>query len=529
MGSARQVVPVIFDHAREIGRRTREGRLYRRQVILDLPHAPRWGDELELSIERINPKGHGVGSVEALVGPGAKAPRRFTVAVRRAVPGDRVRAAVETRRRGEIEARLAELLAPSPDRAVPACRHFGQREVPGQGCGGCTLQTLDYPAQLRAKEALVRRALAGVGLERDAVAPALGAEAPFRYRGKMELTFGVDHAGALALGLFPGGWHREVLALAECHLMSEVGAALIPVARRWAAELELPVYRSREGTGFLRGLTIREASRTDERMIELVTSPEDPVPTRGGPRAAAELAAELVDLLTSAAEGLGGRVTAAYWSVHHSQAGTPNRLEERHIAGAPVYHDVLALPGGRALRFAIHPRAFFQPNPRQAEVLCAQVIERLGAARAVLDLYCGAGTLGLCVAPYVEEVVGVEIVAESIANARANAAANGVTNVTWHVGDAGEVLRAQADAPWRSRLDAVVLDPPRAGLMPKALRELLELAPPRIVYVSCNPLALARDLAALSEAGYSLEGQVQPVDLFPQTAHVECIATLVRG
>lgn len=492
------------------------------------PRSPRYGDAVELTIARLGPKGEGEATLDLLVGP-QREPRTFLVDVRKAMVGDRVRAIVDGRHRRRLSARLDEVLAPSPDRIAPRCPHFGPREEPNRGCGGCTLQALAYPAQLEVKRGLIRRAMEDQGLDPDLVAPVRGADAPWEYRNKMEFSFGDDRERRFALGLYPTGWHNEVLSLTTCHLVSPATAGLVPRVRAWAEALGLAPYRARADEGFLRNLIIRDGKRTDERLVELVTTPDAVVATIDGPRPAEEVAAAFAEAVTAAAADLGGRVTSVYWTVHHAVAGQPSRLEERHLAGEPVYHDVLALPGGRSLRFAIHPRAFFQPNPRQAEVLVAEVLARLGDARVVLDLYCGTGTLGLCVAASGARVVGVELVADAIANARANAEANGLLDATeWLVGDVGEVLEREREAPWRAALDAVVVDPPRAGLAPRAIAELIAIGAPRIVYVSCSPTSLARDLAALRDGGYAIAGPITPVDLFPHTHHVENVVALDR-
>jgi 23S rRNA (uracil1939-C5)-methyltransferase len=199
------------------------------------------------------------------------------------------------------------------------------------------------------------------------------------------------------------------------------------------------------------------------------------------------------------------------------------------MGGAPVLHEVLKLPMGQALRFEIHPRAFFQPNTLQAEVLYAKVVEAAqldGGSQRVLDLYCGTGTIGLCLSPYCASVTGVELVADAVDNARRNASHNGLSNVTFHAGDAGDVL---SGALAGQTFDLVVVDPPRSGLKTSALEQLAALGIPRLVYVSCSPASLARDLRLLLGRGYVLDGPLEPVDMFPHTPHVETVARLVRA
>lgn len=496
--------------------------------VLALPHAPRWGDVFDLVIARLDGKGLGVAVVRATVGPGTAPPRRFRFLVRQALPGERVQARVVSRRRDEVEAVVDALLSPSPDRIAPRCVHVGPRDEPEKGCGGCTLQILSYAAQRDVKREIVRFALANAGVLDVEVSPTLGADETFRYRSKMEFSFGTNRERRLALGLYPAGWHRDVLRLSECHLVSEFTSRLLPVVRDLCEGEGYEPYFARKDTGFLRLLTVRESPRTGERLVELTTTGAEAAVTAAGERPAAEVARRIGDAVLAFAEAEGARVDALIWTRQVTARGTRTALVSEVLAGGAVYHEELALPGGRRLRFAVHPRAFFQPNPRQAEVLCAEVLARLGDARVVCDLYCGTGTLGLSVAPFVDEVVGVELVADAVDNAKANAAANGITNTTWLAGDVADVLQSEAFAPWAGRVDAALVDPPRAGLMPKAVEHLAALAPGRVVYVSCNPESLGRDMALLAEAGFVAEGPVQPVDLFPQTHHIESVVLLRR-
>jgi len=346
-------------------------------VPVRLPRGLRRGDEVELTIERLGDTGRGVAEVEALVGPGAQ-PLRYRVEVRKAVVGDRVRARLEGGRRRRFEARMVALVTPAPERVAPRCPHFGPREQPGKGCGGCTQQALPYARQLELKRELVRAALAPAGVAPPAVAPVESAGEPFFYRNKMELSFGDDRERAFALGFYPTGWHNEVVPLTECSLMSPFASALPPRVARWAQDLGLRPFKAREGRGFLRQLTLREGKRTGERMVELVTSGDDEVETAQGIRPASEVARAFGRAVTQAAQVLGAPLTSVYWTQHHAVRGQRTRLEEHLLAGAPVIHEALELPGGRRLTFALHPRAFFQPNTRGAEVL-ASVIDRLAS------------------------------------------------------------------------------------------------------------------------------------------------------
>ncbi len=216
-------------------------------------------------------------------------------------------------------------------------------------------------------------------------------------------------------------------------------------------------------------------------------------------------------------------VTTGYWTQHLARRGVRTTITEHHLFGKPLLNEELRL-SGRTLRFEIHPRAFFQPNTRGAERLydtVAEAAELLGG-ETVLDLYCGTGTIGLCLAHRAERVVGIELVESAVENARRNAAHNGIDNVTFLAGDVGKVLANEALSG-----DVVVVDPPRSGLMPAARMLIQRLEASRLVYVSCNPEALARDLVALHAAGWTTQS-IRPVDMFPHTAHIECVATLTR-
>ncbi|MCB9730009.1 MAG: class I SAM-dependent RNA methyltransferase [Deltaproteobacteria bacterium] len=454
------------------------------------------------------------------------------MAVPRAVPGDEVEAVVGEVRRGRIGTRLERVLRASPHRVEAPCPHFGRAGDLSPGCGGCSLQALEYSQQLEAKRAWVRRLLVAHGVDGELVLPPLGMARPLHYRNKMEFSFGRDAGGALSLGLHPGGYRHEVLLLERCLLMSEPGFALVRAVHRFADERGLEPLSSRTGEGFLRGLLVREGLRTGERMLDLVTTGLESTTMDGRVVAAAEVARAFRDAVLDAAQRLGAPVSSLYWTRHIAQRGSPTRMEAHHLDGQPVLHEKLHIAGLPPLRFAIHPRAFFQPNTSQAELLYGVVARAAGLdasapARArLLDLYAGTGTIGLALAPLCREVIGIELVADAVENARANARANGITNARFVCGDVSEALGAEGlDQPGAA--DLVVVDPPRAGLMGGAVEALTRIAAPRLVYVSCNPASLARDLGPLRAAGFRLRS-VQPVDMFPQTAHVENVALLER-
>ena len=486
---------------------------------LDLPHGPRRGERFEISIDDLDGRGAGRATLDALVGP-QKEPKTYTFSVRKCVPGDVVRVAVESLRRRNVKARVVEFLEPSAMRIAPRCRHFGLRERAGRGCGGCRLQMLDYRHQLAIKERHLKRLLGGAGIDPGLVDPVRGMDEPWFYRNKMELSFGHDADGAFALGLHPTGYRYEVIRQEECFLQSEFSAALTRHVRGWAEELGLRPFLHDEGC--LRTLTIREGKRTGQTLVELTTTGADVFETAGGARPASQVA----DAFREAVLAVSEAVDSIYWTQHVAARGEPSRLVEHLLHGAPTFREKLRLPGDRELSFDIHPRAFFQTNTRQTEVLYARVVDALrhhvGEDAAVLDLYCGTGTIGLAVSPWVGRVVGIELQPDAVENARANARSNGIENAAFHCGDVGAVLE-ELDLT----ADAVVVDPPRAGLADAAFEQTVRIDAQTMVYVSCNPEALARDLRRLRDGGWQI-ASIEPVDMFPHTFHVESVAVLTR-
>ena len=493
------------------------------------PHAPRWGEQFDVEIIDIDDKGRGIAELALRIGP-QLSPRVYHVAVRATVPGDFARVQIGKPRKRKVDAQLLELLRPAPGRVEPPCPHFGPYDRAGRGCGGCSLQPLPYPAQIALKRGQVARWLATAGIGDERIGETVPAASPWTYRNKMEFSFGDDDERRETVGMHPAGYRYEVMDLHHCRLESDAAMVIVAAARAHRLARGLPHHDQRRDTGWLRTLTVREGKRTGERMVEITTSASLEVETSDGPGDPATEAAAFGVALKSAAERAGIRLDSLWWSVHDARRGHRTELHSTHLAGAPHLCEKLEVAGARALSFHIHPRAFFQPNTLQAEVLYGLVLESLGPQGAdahVLDLYCGTGTIGLCLAQRVGRVTGIELSPQAVDNAKANAVRNGITNISFLCGDVATVLEAEGlSRPGAA--DAVIVDPPRAGLMPAAIACLGALGVERIIYVSCNPEALARDLIGLQAVGYSVDA-VTPVDHFPQTAHVETIVQLNRA
>lgn len=459
------------------------------------------GTEVILDIEKFADQGKSLARADG-----------YVVFVPGAVPGDRVRARIVKRKKKFAEAMLLDVVAPSTLRTAPRCFYFDT-------CGGCKWQHVDYAAQLEAKRQSVQDALVHAGGFRDAVArPTIGAEKTYFYRNKMEFSFGASRwltreeiaSGQrfetdFALGLHVPGSFEKVLDLRECHLQSDLSVRLVNAVRGFAKANGLAPWNVRTHEGYLRHLVIRHGERTGEVMVNLVTNGYE---------------AEPIEAFAGLLRRDFPEVTTFVNTINTGVAQTAFGEEIRTVFGPGVIHDCI---GG--LRFEIAPNAFFQTNTAQAERLyeVARDFADLRPDDLLYDLYCGAGTISLFLAPHVRHVVGVELVEEAVANARANAAANGVDNCTFVSGDLMRLF-TPAFVEAHGRPDVLVADPPRGGMHPKVVEQIARLRPERFVYVSCNPQTQARDLALLADV-YAVEA-VQPVDLFPHTHHIESVVKL---
>ncbi len=436
---------------------------------------PHRGQELDLEIDSLAQGGRGVARADG-----------YVVFVSGALPGDRVRARLTRARRDYGEGAAIELLRPSADRVPELCMHDGAP------CPGAPWQGMAYASQLEHKHAQVDEALRRLGrLDGFELEPIEPAVAEWRYRNKLEYSFG-ERPGELLLGFHRRGSWSEIVNVEDCHLASEANNAARNAVREWGHRQGLDAHDSRSETGVLRNLVVREGRRTGQIQTRLVTAPGDiPRPP--------------VDLHT-VIEGPSG--------------GTDGPTG---VLGAEYLAEEVC-----GLRLRLSHSAFLQTNTEMAERLYGIVSERAGltGSERLFDLYCGIGTIGLALARDAGEVWGLEGVADAVADAEHNATANGITNARYVCADARlgiAPLLAEAGSP-----DVIVVDPPRSGLSKKVIRRLLECEAPRIVYVSCNPTTLAPNAAQIVEAGYTLR-RVKPVDMFPQTPHVECVAIFERS
>lgn len=444
------------------------------------------GQKVELTITGYSHSGEGVGKYEG-----------FTLFVPFAVLGERVLAQVEAVKKNHGRARMVEVIRPSPERSAPPCGVFGK-------CGGCQLQHVSYAEQLRMKERQVRDSFFRIGrMEEVMIHPVIGMDHPWGYRNKAQVPFGME-GGKVVAGFYAPKSHR-IVDTDACLIQHPLNDRVIRKVKQLARRLNTPIYDERNHCGILRHVMVRTGFHTGECMVVLVTNGEN-LPRRQ--QWVEELRREIPGL-KSVVQNVNPRRTNVI-------LGPENRL----LWGRKVIYDRIG-----DVVFAISPNSFFQVNPVQTKVLYDQVAKyaALTGVETVIDAYCGIGTIALYLARRAKRVYGVDVVGAAIRDAKQNAALNGMGHVTFEEGAAEEVMPR-----WHHegiRPDVIVLDPPRKGCDPALLETAASMKPGRIVYVSCNPATLARDAKYLSELGYRVR-EVQPVDMFPQTGHVECCALL---
>lgn len=462
------------------------------------------GQVIELSIESTAFKGKGIAKIDGLA-----------VFVPGTAPGDKIKAMITRKKKSFREAKMLELIQPSPIRVKPVCRHANT-------CGGCTWQHIPYEKQVEYKEQHVRDHIERIAhLSPEIVQPIIPCDEPLYYRNKMEYSFGtrrwlsdeeiqkdefVDDSG-FASGLHAPGRYDKILNLQECHLQEKISFRLLDFVRNYCIEHNIPAFDTHKNEGFMRHLVIRTSDYTDDLMVNLVTYKDEPDTVQG-----------LKDALLKEFP----EITTVVNNVNDQQNPTAiGRFE--HVLYGPGY--IVDKIGSHS--FKIHANAFFQTNTRQAEKLynVAREYADLDQGGHLFDLYCGVGTLSLYMADKADKVTGIELVEVAIENARLNAKENSVENARFVLGDMKDTFNDQF-LQENGQPDCVITDPPRSGMHPDVVKQLANLNLKKLVYVSCNPSTMARDLKILKDV-YDVES-VQPVDMFPQTYHIEAVAKLRR-
>lgn len=454
------------------------------------------GDIYEAVVERIEFPNKGILHID-----GERA------VVKNALPGQTVRFVINKKRKGKCEGRLLEVLEASPlEEKEGVCPHFGV-------CGGCLYQSLPYQEQLRIKETQVKGLIDGVcdpaSYEFEGI---LGSPIWKGYRNKMEFSFGDEYKdGPLALGMHKRGSFYDIVNTPECQIVHPDFCKILTATLEYFSAQGVSYYRKLQHTGYLRHLLVRRAVKTGEILTALVTSGQ----------MEQERETALLEGWLEAMKGLS--LDGAFAGILHirndSLADVVQSDETAVLYGKDYFYEELL-----GLDFRITPFSFFQTNSLGAEVLYEKAREYVGEAKdkVVFDLYSGTGTIAQMIAPVADKVVGVEIVAEAVDAARENAARNGLDNCAFIAGDVLKVIDEIEEKP-----DLIILDPPRDGIHPKALDKIIGFGVDRMVYISCKPTSLARDLAVLQERGYRVE-KVCAVDMFPGTANVETVVLLSK-
>lgn len=458
-------------------------------------------EETVIDIIGMNHDGEGVGRANG-----------YTLFVQGALPGETVRVRVMKTKKQYGYAKLLEIVKASPDRVSAPCPIYDQ-------CGGCQIQHMSYVGQLAWKRQLVVDNLQRIGklnvLVEDAegaeqqgirVLPTMGMDEPWRYRNKAQVPIGAAEGGLVG-GFYAKGSHR-IIDMDTCLIQHEHNDEVVAKVKELGSHLGISAYNEETGRGLLRHVVVKKAFRTGEMMLVLVTNGRD-IPHKDA-------------WIGSIREAI-PHVASICQNVNKKQTNVIFGDETRVLWGRDVIYDYIG-----DVQFAISARSFYQVNPVQTEVLYGKTVEYAGLSgkETVIDAYCGIGTISLFLAQHADQVYGVEIVPEAIEDARSNAMLNEMKNVKFEVGASEDVIPR-----WKEQgieADVIVVDPPRKGCDPRLLDTILEMKPERVVYVSCNPSTLARDLRVLEDGGYRTV-EVTPVDMFPHTVHVESVAMLVRS
>ncbi|WP_066057770.1 23S rRNA (uracil(1939)-C(5))-methyltransferase RlmD [Robertmurraya korlensis] len=444
-------------------------------------------DYIEVQFEDLTHDGAGVAKVDG-----------YPLFVKNALPGERAKIKVIKAGKGYGFGRLEEILEESPYRVNAPCPIYKE-------CGGCQLQHLSYEGQLLAKEKQVRDVLTRIGkLENVKVHPVLGMSEPWRYRNKAQVPVG-EREGGLIAGFYQQRSH-EIIDMEACMIQQEKNDEVVQAVKKICTKYGVTAYNEERHKGTLRHIMARHGQVTKEVMVVLVTRTSE-LPNKE----------KIVKEIVEAVEG----VKSIIQNVNSKKTNVILGDETRVLWGEEVIYDLIG-----NVKFAISSRSFYQVNPEQTKVLYDQALSyaELTGEETVIDAYCGIGTISLFLAQKAKKVYGVEIVPEAIADANRNAELNGIENVEFAVGEAEVVI-----PNWYKEgivADVLVVDPPRKGCDDALLQTIIEMKPKKVVYVSCNPATLARDLRVLEDGGYTTL-EVQPVDMFPHTTHCEAVAKIV--
>lgn len=440
-----------------------------------------------IKIEDLGHSGEGVAKIEG-----------FTVFVEGGIPGDTLKIKTTTIKKNYGIGEIIEIVEPSEERINPLC-------FLANVCGGCQIMHMDYQAQLDIKEKRVKATLERIGKIHTKVLPTLGMENPYEYRNKAQFPVGIVKGQAI-FGFYKKGTH-DIIETDYCHIQSPINKEVVEAMKEYIRTYKVSVYNEKNRKGLIRHLVTKVGFTTGEIMVVIVTNGRE-LPYKE----------ELVKILSKSIKGLKSIVQ----NINDKNTNVIFGRESIAVFGENKIVDYIG-----ELKFHISAQSFFQVNPLQTKVLYEKALEyaNLRGEESVFDIYCGIGTISLFLARKAKKVIGVEVIEAAIEDAKENAKINNIDNAEFYVGKAeDEIPRLYKEG---MKADVVVVDPPRKGCEEEVLETIIKMSPQRVVYVSCNPATLARDLAYLEERGYKTV-EVQPVDMFPHTAHVETVVLMSR-
>lgn len=443
-------------------------------------------DVLIVNINDMDSNGNGLANIDDTI-----------LKVKGAITGQKMKVRIKKIKKNMAEASLMEVYEKSTFETSDVCKDFGE-------CGGCTYLNVEYKKQLEIKENIVKRLLSNAGILNYEFLGIEGSPEIYAYRNKMEYTFGLDDDRNINLGLHKRGKFYDIVTTKDCRIVDADFIKCIDIVLKYVKERNLPIYNIRTHEGFLRHFVVRKGGKSGEILLNIVTTSQ-----------ITHDFLDLADILKSTS--FSGKLVGLLHTYNDGLSDVVKCDKYEILYGRDYFmEDILGL------KFKISAFSFFQTNSYGAEKLYSIARDFAGdiKEKTVFDLYCGTGTIGIIMAPYAKNVIGIELVKEAVDMAKENAEINGLDNCKFLSGDVSEKLKEIDETP-----DLVILDPPRPGVNPKAIMDIIRLNPGTIVYVSCNPESLARDLKMLTGRQYKVV-KVKCVDMFPHTYHVETVALL---
>lgn len=471
------------------------------------------GEIVELEISEYAFEGKGIAKVSL----DDNSEKKFVVFVNGAYPGDRVKVQIRKKKKTFAEGKVHEIIKPSPQRVKAECKFFGT-------CGGCKQQDLNYQSQLKYKEEQVHDIFERIaGIVDVEILPIIGADKTFYYRNKMEFSFsdkrwltedevnksGDIHDRNFALGLHIPRIYDKVLDIDECFLQSEESNKILNITREFFKSRNTSIYSTQTHTGYLRNLVIKQSHHEDELMVNLVTSTNDESLMKSYTHKLVEKVPQITTVINNVNEKKAQVAIGDYEKVYYGKGFIYDRIGN--------------------YKFRISPNSFFQTNTLQAEKLYKTALDfaDLKGDEVVYDLYAGAGTITIFSADSAGKLYAFENIDSAVEDARINSELNKIDNITYINADLNKSIRPIVNAGKIPKPDVVISDPPRSGMNPRTVNDVISMNPGKLVYVSCNPATQARDIKLLIENGYSLV-KLRPVDMFPHTHHIENVALIVK-